>query len=98
MEGGGAGLGPADRSTEWTLKGHTDDVRAVAVTADGHRAISAGNDGTVRVWDLQTGQLLAAFHGEAPVLSCAVTVDGTTVVAGDRFGRVHILRWEEGTS
>jgi WD40 repeat protein len=83
---------------ERTLEGHTGEVLAVAVTADGHRAISAGADGTVRVWDLRTGQLLAAFQGEAGVGSCAVTVDGTTVVAGDRLGRVHILRWEEGTS
>ena len=30
-------------------------VLAVAVTADGRRAVSGGHDGTVRVWDLESG-------------------------------------------
>jgi WD40 repeat protein len=32
-----------------TLKGHTDEVYAVAVTSDGRRAVSASGDLTLRV-------------------------------------------------
>ena len=38
------------------LKEHTDLVRAVAITADGRRAISGSDDETVRVWDLEGRQ------------------------------------------
>lgn len=33
----------------WTA--HTDQVTAVGFTADGHRLVTAGRDGTVRAWD-----------------------------------------------
>lgn len=35
-----------------TLTGHAASVRAVAVWADGRRALSAGNNGTLHTWDL----------------------------------------------
>ena len=96
MERYGSGTcGPARWSGRWRRA-----RRGQCVGGDGRRprALSAGDDRTVRVWGLQTGQLLTVFYGDAPVLHCAVTVDGTTVVAGDTLGRVHILRWEEDTS
>lgn len=34
------------------LKGHTDNVRCVAVSQDGARCISGSSDGTVKVWDI----------------------------------------------
>jgi WD40 repeat protein len=41
----------ADTAThlELTLKGHTDNVNAVAITPDGARIVSGGLDNTVRV-------------------------------------------------
>jgi WD40 repeat protein len=41
---------------QFTLKGHTSLVNAVAVTADGKRAISGSYDKTLKVWDLTTGK------------------------------------------
>ena len=38
-----------------TLTGHTDVVWSIDVARDGNRAISSGNDGTLRVWDLREG-------------------------------------------
>ena len=46
------------------LPGHDGSVAAVAVSADGRRAVSGGDDGTVRVWDLETGRVRA--HPDRP--------------------------------
>jgi WD40 repeat protein len=40
-------------------------VRAVAVSPDGHLALSGGNDGTARVWSVLTGAETARFEGHA---------------------------------
>ena len=45
-----------------TLEG---PVLAVAVTADGRRAVSGSYDNTLRLWDLESGKEIAAFTGES---------------------------------
>jgi hypothetical protein len=42
------------------LPGHVAWVRAVAVSADGRRAVSGGTDGAVRVWDVATGKQIVS--------------------------------------
>ena len=65
------------------LVGHVGEVLACAVTADGRRVISGSEDGTLRVWDLATGQQIATLQGHAGwVHACAVTPDGRRVVSG----------------
>jgi WD40 repeat protein len=75
-----------------TLEGHTGSVSAVAVTPDGRFAVSASDDRTLKVWDLQTGKVVAGFSGDGPLLTCAISTDGTTIIAGDQLGRVHFLQ------
>ena len=77
-----------------TLEGHTGGVSAVAVTPDGSRAVSASYDSTLKVWDLETGEILSTFSGDSPIYACAVSPNGKTIVAGEDLGRVHFLRLE----
>jgi hypothetical protein len=44
------------------------------------------------VWDLEQGACLATFTGEVEMTACAMALDGLTLVAGERGGRVHFLR------
>jgi WD40 repeat protein len=69
-------------------------VTGVATTPDGRRAVSASEDNTLRVWDLESGKKLALLTADGPVASCAVSLDGRTIVAGDATGNMHILKME----
>ncbi len=81
-----------------TIGRHLEWVNAVAVTGLGDRlvAVSAGEDGSVRVWDLAAGQLLRSLGGgTGSVYALAVTGlgDRTVAVTGstDRSVRVWDL-------
>jgi WD40 repeat protein len=50
------------------LRGHTDDVRNLAFTADGRSALSGSRDATMRLWDLESGDELRCFEGHDGLL------------------------------
>jgi WD40 repeat protein len=64
----------------------------VVVAPDGRRIVSASKDGTLRLWDLESGKEIAIFTGEDDIGSCAFAPDRCTIIWGDRLGRVHFLR------
>ncbi|MFM6267558.1 MAG: WD40 repeat domain-containing protein, partial [Dolichospermum sp.] len=67
-----------------TFEGHNNSVNAIAVTPDGKTVISGSDDKTIKTWDLTTGNKVATFTGESPIL--AVASDGLTIVAGEASG------------
>ena len=66
----------------------------MALTADGKRAVSASEDKTLKVWDLDSGLPIATFHCDAPA-NCRAFADERRIVAGDDGGRVYFLVLEE---
>jgi WD40 repeat protein len=66
------------------------------LTPDGKRAISASGDKTLKVWDLDTGLVIATFYCDAPALCCACGEQ--QIFAGDKSGRVYILSLQESPS
>jgi WD40 repeat protein len=84
----------ATKAEIFTLNGHSNWVNAVAIAPDGKLAISASKDNTLKVWDLETREIIASFTGESSIMCCAVAPDGVTIVAGEASGRVHFLRLE----
>jgi WD40 repeat protein len=76
------------------LDGHRDPVVAVAVGADGTRALSGDLTGQVRVWDLTARAQRAVHEGhESTVSSVALTPDGRWAVSAswDRSVRLWPL-------
>ena len=72
------------------FEGHEDWVTAVALLADGRRALSGSHDQTLRLWDLETGACLAVFTADAAITAVAVARDNL-FVAGSANGAIHIL-------
>ena len=73
------------------LIGHSDMVRAVAVTQDGQYAISASDDGSVIVWDWRTPKEAGRLEGHTDwVYDMVLTRDDRRVfsVSQDRTVRV----------
>jgi len=71
-------------------------VIGVDLAPDGRTALSAGFDGSVRLWDLEQGKELRQLKGHAGgVLSVAVSPDGRTALSGGQDGTLRV--WEVGS-
>ena len=74
-----------------TLTGHDGPVNGVAVSADGRTAVSGGDDGTVRVWDLAGAAAPRVLTGHTGYVNgVAISADGRTAVSGGRDGTVRV--------
>ncbi|MFI6085755.1 hypothetical protein ACIBBB_33250 [Streptomyces sp. NPDC051217] len=89
--------------TEWgePLLGHRGAVRAVAaVTIGGHpHAVTGGEDGTVRLWDLETGTgvTITGHSGPVRTLTTLVLSGRPCAVTGGDDGTVQVLDLETST-
>jgi len=67
------------------LRGHGHFVQDVVISSDGQFALSGSWDGTLRLWDLNTGLTTRRFVGhEKDVLSVAFSADNRQIVSGSR--------------
>ena len=63
------------------LKGHSHFVEDVVISSDGQFALSGSWDGTLRLWDLNTGNTTRRFLGHTKdVLSVAFSADNRQVL------------------
>jgi cytochrome c len=85
----------ASRTIVRRLSGHQGKVAALAVTADGRLAASAGWDGTVRLWDLDRNRDVASLRHRGAVTAVAFAADGSIVYGGGKDGTV--LFWDTAT-
>jgi len=88
-------LDPPGTALQRTLAGHSGEVNGVAMGADGWRAVSASEDQTLKVWDLETGRELRTLVGHsAEVNGVVVSADGRRAVSasGDETLKVWDLK------
>jgi WD40 repeat protein/DNA-binding SARP family transcriptional activator len=63
------------------FKGHDIDLNDVQFSPDGSQLASTGDDGKLKVWDPETGQLVAAMSGAFSARGPSFSADGSLVAA-----------------
>jgi len=76
--------------------GGTAGIVDVAVTADGKNALVAVEDGTVKVWDLTTGQIVRSLAGPAESSISISRIGGLLATAGGGDGSVTVWEYMTG--
>ena len=78
------------------LEGRRGDiVRSVSFSSDGSILVSGGDDGTIKLWDVNTGQLKTTLRLGSSVHSVSFSPDGSILASGGNDNTVKL--WDMNT-
>lgn len=77
-----------------TFTGHSFDVRRLALSIDGKRALTSSGDNTVRLWDTASGATLRTFRSSRIVSGIGLSGDGQYVLVNYDDGTAVVFAVE----
>jgi G protein beta subunit-like protein len=77
-----------------TFEGHTANVTAVAIQADGKWMVTSSEDGTVKVWDVRAPTVQRNYKHKCPVNDVVIHPNQGELISCDDDGNVRI--WDLG--
>jgi small GTP-binding protein len=82
---------PSGLKLRHTLQGHTGTIRRIMWSPDGQALASASADHTIRLWDGETGTLLATLEGHTEEVNSVVwSSDKSTLISGSDDQTIRI--------
>ena len=73
------------------FRGHQSGVYSVVFALDDQSIISAGEDGTIRIWSLRDGKQLGVHQGhKGRVWTLALSADGRTIASAGQDGTIKL--------
>ena len=87
---GVASVTTVDKQQEQILAGHDGHVTAMAIDSTGRHALTAGEDGTVRLWDIAGVPGRTTIAVDIPV-HAALSRDGSRILTSSRDGAARLF-------
>jgi len=85
-----AGSAPFDSPMIGALEGHGALIQAIVALPDRASVVSSSEDGTIRVWDLTTGDALELRAHRSPVNDIALSDDGERLCSASDDGTIIV--------
>lgn len=80
------------------IKGHSKVVYALQFSPDGRTLASGSWDGSIRLWDVESGENLASVQGQGPANAVVFSPEGNQLLiggGGERVGNTQIQSFPE---
>ncbi len=77
------------------LPSHMTDIATTLYSPDGRTIVTAGRDGTIRVWEASTGRQMKVLRHERIVNAVSVSPDGALIASSSLDNTVRL--WETAT-
>ncbi len=91
-------LDPSQEDSVAVWEGHEDAVTDVAFLPGGNTAVSCSLDGTIRLWDAETGRMQKVLYStQDEIFALDISPDGSKVVSAEYKGQAHVHDIEGGS-
>lgn len=80
-----------------TMEGHSGGINGLCIMPDGRKAVSASNDKTIKVWDIEAGEELRTLTGHSESVNrVCITPDGRMMVSATQDKTLKVWDMETG--